>query len=945
MSTGSILQNDLVAGLNPFRWRAIRSSVGRLCLLTIAAVLFFLLALLWSDTIWAMSSSVRWTTSRGVLVAACVAIIGLAAWRMQATTNTHIARQLDRSSESGGEVLAGLQLATQTIAPDNDLSRGLAAMATQRAAQKVQSFKPDLITNWSEIKSAAMLLAAALGACALVAVIVPNIAWHQMQRFLYPAIDIPPYTGIEIEIQLEHESVLYGSDAFATALVTHGRVDRMQLVVQTDSGQEQTLPMLAQNQSEFRAVLTRVTEPLNIFARSGASRSVAKRLDVKLTPQILPPEIQVTPPAYTRAAVYRGAIPEKGITGLQGTRVDWEVSSNRPLSSGEIRLKDRDGREEKFPLAPASGPENQMTVVGTMELTKSGTFELNVTDIDGLQSQQSISGSITIVEDRRPIVRITHPRQVSMATPDIKLPVVVLAEDDYGISSLTLYRSLNGSSATPIAGEVDGTARAQARWELPLDGFGLEEGDEIQLFARTEDNDPAGAKGAESPITRIHIISTEHFQEMMIQQKGAESIQAKYQAARRYFEQLDNALREVEEAQKNLEANPDSAEAAKQLQDKLAAAEQAAARAAEQAQKLSKQAMPVDIDQALAKELGQMAQQASEMSEQLGSMQPNAQSGLSSQDQKTIQQMRKAVNGAEENLQKNAIDPLNHMQAMMPLMVAQNAFTQLAQQQRDLAERLKGLEDADPNDPATARRVADLESEQEQLKQRLTELTSEIEQHANALPEHEDTKQLKETALKFAQALRDSEAASEMGSAQENMLANKYPESQKNADRAADILESMLSECNGMGDKACENCKAKFNPGKFGNSMQQLMQMMGMKPGASGMKPGGSPGFGAGFGAGGGYAQRSPGPQNVGMYGSIPMSQPAESSGRGDRQSTGVASSHQIESASGGQGNTEAQARGETAGQSMNSVPANYRAKVSEYFQSINDEINRSEAE
>ncbi len=133
--------------------------------------------------------------------------------------------------------------------------------------------------------------------------------------------------------------------------------------------------------------------------------------------------------------------------------------------------------------------------------------------------------------------------------------------------------------------------------------FGLEPGDEIQLFARTEDNDPAGAKGAESPVTIIRIISVEQFQEMMLQRKGAESIQAKYQAARRHFDQLSSALRKVEEAQAALQQASDSEEAKQRLQQALENAQKVAEQAAEETKKLSQQPLPVDVDRELAKRL------------------------------------------------------------------------------------------------------------------------------------------------------------------------------------------------------------------------------------------------------------------------------------------------------------------------------------------------------
>lgn len=946
--TPTFSSRDLLESFKPFRRRLVGLDTGRVAIVFATAVLLYLLSFMWLDTVVELSAPVRWFVTRIGLFLAAVALLVAVVWRIRKFTDARIADRIDRSIDSGGEVLAGLQLAVQPVHPQSALSQGFAAIASQRAAERVKTLKPEVVGTWKGLKQVALYFACAMATVAALGILTPNMAWHQLQRFLFPSRDIPQYTGVQIELILEKDSVLYGQDAFVSATVAGARLDRMSLVVRTDQGQEHQLPMLAQDESKWQAILTRVTEPLTLYAKSGSSRSQMRRLDVQLTPQILPVKVVITPPAYTRGSVYRGVLPDQGIVGLAGTEVKWEVASNRPLRSGRLLVTYAGGESDDIELKPM-GEDELTTVGGTMLLSRPGQFELSVTDLDGIQSHESVSGSIKIIDDRRPIVRIVQPQQQSLATPDVKLPVVVAAEDDFGITSLTLYRSLNGSPATPVAATFDESARVESRWELPLMSFGLVPGDEIQLFARTEDNDPAGAKGAESPVTTIRIISVEQFQEMMIQKRGAESIQAKYQAARRYFDQLASALRKVEEAAEALEKSPDFEEAKQQLQKSLEEAKQAAEKAAEETEKLSKQPMPIDVDRELAKRLEEMSQQAGEFAERLEEMQANAKPNLTPQDKQDVSKMLEESGQVQKQLTDQAIDPLQKMQKMMPLIVDQQRFTQIAQQQRDLAGRLNSLRESDTSDPAVQRRVAELESEQEQLKQQLDQLLADIEKHAAELPLEPEFEKLQQTATEFVRAVRDSEAMTEMSGVQQNLLDDKYPGAHANADKAAEILESFLSQCNGMGEKACQNCEAAFNPSaggcKLGNSIDQMLAMMGMKPGSSGMKPGGSPGMGMGFGAGGGYAQRFPGPQNVGMYGSMPMPQTSPSRGRGDQQSQGFQTSQAIESGAAGEATGEAKVVSEATGQSMNAVPAKYRGKVAEYFRNLSENIGNKDQE
>ncbi|MFO0942452.1 MAG: hypothetical protein U0930_17075 [Pirellulales bacterium] len=943
MSAGSptFSNYDIGQALKPFRGRVLQLRAFKLAMFTATTVLALCFVLLWLDTIWAMPSVVRWFASRVALFSAIAVGLAYAIIKLRTITQDSVAQQIDQKIQSGGEILAGLQLATRPVEPSSELSTGLAMLAARQAAQRLTQIAPSLVAPLEQLKQSSLALLAVVVASGFVACIVPSIALHQLNRFLTPYADVPPYTGITIELELEKESVLYGQDTLVKAHISGGRVERVQLVIEPESGPELIMPMLASGESAYQAMLTRVTQPLTLHAKSGISRSKKLKLDITLTPQLLSPKVRITPPAYTRTAPYVGPIPEKGVSGLSGTQVQWMASSNRPLSSGLLKITYRDGEEEKIELAAAKGEGAEETSVsGISVLSKPGQFELSVIDVDGTQSIDRVTGAIAITEDRRPVVRIIQPQPLSIATPDIQLPTVVMADDDYGITKLTLFRSLNGSPATPIDAELESQARVQHQWMLNLPSYGLESGDEIQLFARTEDNDPAGAKGAESPVTLIKIISVAEFQELMVQQRGAEMLQAKYQAARRHLENLASALKEVQEAQEAAEADSQSAEAAGKLQEKLGAAQKAARQAAAEIQKLGEQPLPIDVDKELSEMLKEMSQQAADAGEAVKQIQQAADPNLSEADQQKLEEMIKAMKDMQDELTESAIDPLGKMQKLMPLMMDQQRFEQLANQQKDLAERMRGLESADADDPATQRRVAELESEQEQLKQQLEQLLDDIEQHADDLPPDPETDKLRETAKQFTEAVRESMASEQMTEAQSKMLGDKFKDAQSAAQQAAETLQQFLDDSEQMGDKACENCKAGFKPGKakIGNSLKQMMEMMGMRPGRSGMKPGNSPGQGFN-GPANGYSTRSPGQKNIGMYGSIPTPQQSQSRGRGDKQSQGVQTSQAIDATSGGNASTENTAKGSAGGQELNAVPSNYRTKVADYFRSLSEKM------
>ncbi|HJQ79698.1 MAG TPA: hypothetical protein VJ828_07070, partial [Lacipirellulaceae bacterium] len=499
----TVPSEEVTRGLAPFHRRASALIAGRTFLLGALLLLAALLAFMWIDLVWAIPTAGRWAITRLGLVVGLLAIVATWWWKKRGLTTGQVAYWVDTQAKTGGELLAGWQLEQRPPAKASTLTKGLAQMASVRAGRRLASIEPESVLPADAVKKAAWMLCAGIGLTVLLTIILPSLAWTQWQRFVFPSRDVPPYTGVIIELDPAEATVLYGDDVTIKANITTGRVEYIELVTITPDGKLHVVPMLQQRAERFQAILTRLTTPMDVYARSGRARSRRGHLEVQMTPEILSTKVRITPPAYTRRPAFEGAIPKDGIVGLAGTEVEFTVTSNRPLGKGRLMLVPQGDTGSEVTLQPvakaeldeAASPEDVATVSGSFRLEKPGRFELSVFDVDGLESVDRVTGTIAIAVDQRPVVRILEPKPLSLATPDIRLPVVIAAEDDFGITSLQLFRSLNGSSATPMACEVAGSAAQHEEIELPLDRFGLTPGDEIRLFARAEDNDPAGAKG------------------------------------------------------------------------------------------------------------------------------------------------------------------------------------------------------------------------------------------------------------------------------------------------------------------------------------------------------------------------------------------------------------------------------------------------------------------
>jgi hypothetical protein len=958
---------NLTKSLFPFQRRVALLSILELTLFLTAIFLASILSVLWVDSIVPLSPSSRWGISRfgalaGLLARVVICCVGLRSWNTK-----RVAILIDHHAATGGTMATGWELNQSQLhesprAALHGQSSSFANYAIRSAMGQLERFSPSQIAPWRQLCRPLIAIGGVGFFAILMTLFAPNYMWNQWRRIAYPHLDIPPYSDLMLYLEDKELSIQYGDDIKILASSSKKPRERLELVTQTNNGKEYVLPMLSRGSTQWQAMLTDVHDSMDYFVRSGSARSERGKLTVQWTPKITSSRIRITPPEYTRKAVYDGPIPENGIAGLIGTEIVLTLESNRELSVGEIQFRFSDNTESTLEMLPERKPASKEVVLkGVNEnassrsvsvaftLNREASFEARVRGVDELLSVDSIQSKIRMIQDAKPAVRIVEPKPISFATPDIQLPVVIAAEDDFGLSSLRLYRSLNGSPATADSIPTDGEARLDATVSLALPSYDLRPGDEIELFARAEDNDPSGFKGVESKKTTIKIISVREFQEILMEQQGADALRAKYDAAQRYLEKMSAALAAAEEAAKNAEQSPNDAAAAADLQQKLMDAEKAASQAAQEIEKIAQNASELELDQQLSKMLQEIASDASKAAGMLKDMaeEQKGERPLSQQEKEDLNSMRDKVQSDRKDIQEEAIDTIDSLNQAMKLQLDEEQFESLAERQREIAERMESLQTENVDDAATERRMAEMEAEQEELRQQLQDLVQSIREHAEQLPNDEENQGLKQSASDFANDLQESQAEPFMRGAQRSLLDSKFEQAAEQAASAADELEELMKQGDRMGQEAQQNASQQFKPGRAGFDPKQALEQMKQKFGR-GKSRGSQLGKGSGQGQGesegdastpqgnqrGGNSRRNTSPANTGLYGSNPKPSPS-SQGRSDRISQGAATSSAIAKQDQGKSSSPSVTESDAAAQGLQSIPLQYRSRVSDYMQRI----------
>jgi hypothetical protein len=184
----------------------------------------------------------------------------------------------------------------------------------------------------------------------------------------------------------------------------------------------------------------------------------------------------------------------------------------------------------------------------------------------------------------------------------------------------------------------------------------------------------------------------------------------------------------------------------------------------------------------------------------------------------------------------------------------------------------------------------------------------------------------------FAMLVKRSEAQPTMIQAAVALSQFAGTEGHDQARRAADILESFLAKCQGIGEQGTASLKNSFEP-SLGESLSGTLSQLLADSGFGGQG-------GLGMGRGGGYSARRSSLGNIGLYGGIPASSGLQGgqqrSASPARGAPGYSSGSQAASGGGG---TDLSSGNAAIGGTEPSVPSEYRRRVGRYFQRLADEL------
>ena len=245
--------------------------------------------------------------------------------------------------------------------------------------------------------------------------------------------DSPLY---QIRVSPGDTTIRQGADLVVTAEISGFQAPSAHLYAKYEGGLDwEQAPMRRQLEgSGYEFLFAAVREPLRYYVEAGGIHSDEFEVDVVAMPVVKNLKLTYHYPKWTGM---KDVIEDPGgdIIAVKGTEVEIQVETDKPLADGLIQVDD--GREAEMAAA-------ELKSAGRIEVLEDGRYFIAAV-YKGENVRISEDYFITLVPDRKPTIKAVHPGRDYQATSIEEVVVEVQAEDDFALSSVDLYYSVNGN--------------------------------------------------------------------------------------------------------------------------------------------------------------------------------------------------------------------------------------------------------------------------------------------------------------------------------------------------------------------------------------------------------------------------------------------------------------------------------------------------------------------
>lgn len=536
-------------------------------------------------------------------------------------------------------------------------------------------------------------------------------------------------------------------------------------------------------------------------AYSGRLLSPSFTITILTPPRTEQLDIRVRPPRYSGLPEFQQERNIGDISALGGSRATIEIKLNKTVRSAGLLF--------------ASGTNIPLRVRGkqldgAFTIRKNDSYQIILQDTSGIKNQNPITYRVRVIEDNAPYVEIPDPGQDVESPIDGTLPLKIEAEDDFGISALSLHYTIINSHPSqkdtikiPLLFKNINGRNGQSAYLLDFNKLPLTFGDTLKYFARALDNNAfSGVSAARSKTYSVRFPSLEELFESVDKQQEKEvtALDEVHKESKKLKKDLEKIDRQMKRAQKmdweKKQAIEKTIQKQKELQKKL-----------ENVRK--------ELDEAI-KKLEQNNLISPELLQKYTKLQEMFRETVSPE-------LLQALQKIQDSLQKS--NPQEVRQALAKLKLNQEAFEKSIERTMELLKRVQFEQHLD----RLVQKAEKLARQQEKISREIEEQKSKSAENKEQLRQmqKQQEKQLENLSADLQDFMKE-ELLEQFAKTQEITDSVSASLQKGDAGKKMQELEQQLSQ--GRMQMAAQNSKqlqSKFS--NLSSQMQRAQKMMRQK--------------------------------------------------------------------------------------------------------------------
>ncbi len=348
------------------------------------------------------------------------------------------------------------------------------------AATKLRGLdRPTLYHRRASIVSM-LAVAACLAALSTLFLTGPAAFNYSLAKLSGAADDAPPLYSIRVtpgdvkvvrHADVEIQAVLVGFDSEKV---------RLRAKYENQPAWEEVAMRPADTGSSFVSLFFDAREKIEYYVEADGIESDHYTITVSEAPAVAKLRLTLNFPSYT------GLKPEikedeGDIRALVGTAAEFVIETDQAVKAGKIKL------EEGGEVALQLDKPNQLT--GSFKVSVDDFYRIHLQNLEGVWSPASDEYLVAALQDQPPTVLFSRPGRDSKVTNLEEVFTEVKAQDDYGVTKLTLHYSVNGGSDQSLPLDAPRGARSiTSSHTFYLEEFSLQPGDFVSYFAEASDS-------------------------------------------------------------------------------------------------------------------------------------------------------------------------------------------------------------------------------------------------------------------------------------------------------------------------------------------------------------------------------------------------------------------------------------------------------------------------